>query len=308
MTDDDKLHEEDRALRRATPRPKPGRPRERLSKRVDTLTPGPDGAQMILEASLCRAIDAGKATQIRTIVVASEPRYRRRKDRHGKAKRGQSMELVKATIPKRGDRFPIKAAQDKPVMCRVVVTTKPTVEQHGPISFADVRASGYKTTVEYKAAWVRRHDREWVDAMAERRAGDGDVTDVELAERFDVRWADGDVYVLHIEVDRTGERYLAADPAAMETDYVHSPARAMAGEPAAVDDQTLAQFTKDAREKPIITQMEVWKEERVELEQAIARAEQRVSESGDVGTSFRSSVRQLRRQLDVIERKIARAA
>ena len=265
---------------------------------------------MILEASLCRAIDAGKATQIRTIVAASEPRYRRRKDRHGRAKRGQSMELVKPWIPKRGDRFAIKAAAAKPIMCRVVVTTKPTIEQHGPISFADVRASGYRTTVEYKAAWVQRHDHDWVEATVERRAGevsDG-LTDVELAERFDARWADGDVYVLHIEVDRTGERYLAADPAAMETDYVHSPTRAMAGEPAAVDDRTLAEFTKAAREKPIVSQMEVWQERRAELEQAIARAEAEVAEAGDVGTSFRSSVRQLRRQLDVIERKIDRAA
>ncbi len=269
---------------------------------------------MILEATLCRAIDAGKATQIRTIVVASEPRYRRRRNKQGGAKRGQSMELVKSWIPKRGDRFPIKAAADKPVMCRVVVTTKPTIEQHGPISFADVRASGYRTTVEYKAAWVRRHDRDWIDGQEVKVGADGVeeadhfLTDELLAERFDERWADRDVYVLHVEVDRTGERYLAADPAAMETDYVHSPARAMAGEPPAVDEATQEQFTKDARQKPIVTQMEVWQERRAELERAISRTEAEVAEAGDVGTSFRSSLRQLRRQLDVIERKIERAA
>jgi hypothetical protein len=269
---------------------------------------------MILEATLCRAIDAGKATQIRRVVIATDPRYRRRKDKHGRAKRGQSMELVKPTVPKQGDRFPIKAAADKPVMCRVVVREKPVIERHGAISFADVRASGYRTTVEYKAAWVRRYDGGWIEAKEVTTGADGAVdenrylTDELLAVRFDARWADRDVYVLHVEVDRTGERYLAADPAAMETDYVRSPARAMTGEPPAVDEATQEQFTKDARQKPIVTQMEVWREERAELEAAIARAEARVADAGDVGTSFRSSLRQMRRQLDVIERKIDRAA
>jgi len=268
---------------------------------------------MILEAALCRAIDAGRATQIRRVIVASEPRYRRRKDRHGRAKRGQSVELVKPLVPKAGDRFPIKAASDKPVMCRVVVRSLST-ERHGAISFADVRASGYRTTVEYKAAWVRRHDAGWIEGK-EVTTGAGGVEDVNrfltdelLAVRFDERWAGRDVYVLHVEVDRTGERYLAADPAAMETDYVRSPVRALAGEPAAVDEQTLAAFTKAAREKPKVTQMEVWAERRASLESEIERMERELGEAGDVGRNLGTSIRALRRQLDIVEGKLRRSA
>lgn len=200
---------------------------------------------MILEPAVCRAIDAGKKTMIRRPVVATEPRYRDRKTKHGDPKRGASKQLVTPFRPKVGDRWPIKPGVSKPVMCRVVVTAV-REEQHGAINLADAYLEGHKTTAAYRAAWVRSHDQQWIAQVGDEI---DPLQDDELLPRFEARWASRPVWVVTFKVDRGGAVYLAADPAAMQTDYVTSPARAMAGEPEVnYDTEWLEQRARNGRD------------------------------------------------------------
>ncbi len=255
---------------------------------------------MVLEPVVCRLIDSGKKTMLRRPMVGGEPRYRPRAK--GVRDGGQSLQLVRPPVPKVGDRWPIKPGPEKPVMCRVRVVLVRT-EQHGVISYEDVRREGYRTTVEYKAAWVRWQDRQWLAQV-------GDELDPTINEhlipRFDARWADREVSVVQFEVDRTAARYLAASPGALlndKPDYVSSSARAMKGEGAAVDEATQRAITVSAAGSHLVSQMEVWRESRDRIASEIARLR-----STEMGRDFGSAMRALERQLERLDRKINPAA
>lgn len=253
---------------------------------------------MLLDRGIPWKILAGEATQVRRVVDASAPRYRERPGR-----RGQSRQQVKPFRAQVGMEVSLQkqARRDGKDVKETAGYAKIVgirTEQHSAISFADVRASGYRTTADYKRAWVMLHDAHWVRALGEN------VLTGDFSARFDERHGPKLVLVLTLDPVREQRgRFLAADPAAMETDYVASPARAMKGELEAVDDEYLAKCVKDNAEKPKVTRLEVWHEERA----AIALRIERLDRMG-FGREVRSTLRVLRRQLEILDGKIDLAA
>lgn len=119
----------------------------------------------------------------------------------------------------------------------------------GDITFNDVRAEGFRTTIEYKAFWVRTYDAAWV--VREENRLERTVTDEELAGRFDTRHADTAVWIVGFELDRSHRPRLLAPTARGERDgdeygYTDNPTRSLRDEPEAVDASILAKFAEDA--------------------------------------------------------------
>lgn len=195
---------------------------------------------MILDSTIAWKILAGAATQVRRVVDNREPGYRERQGR-----RGQSRQRVAPFKPHEGTIVTIQKPARKDGCDTVETVGRATItayrtQRHGDISFVDVRVSGFKTTAAYKASWVRLHDRAWLGRQ-------DDQSDAALVARFDSHHADTLVYVLEVEpVKEARGRFLAADPGAMETDYVESSARAMPGELEAVEPEVQQRFSEEA--------------------------------------------------------------
>jgi hypothetical protein len=135
-------------------------------------------------------------------------------------------------VYKPGERLPIMAGHQGPAACFVKVKEAWKAET-GEINQA-TQACGWKTTLQFRADWVRWYDKTWIRDLVE----DDDLT---LAMRYDRRWTQRPVWVLTVHLDRTQQpRLLAARPS---PDYVTNPARAMPREPEAVDEHTQAWIT-----------------------------------------------------------------
>lgn len=99
-----------------------------------------------------------------------------------------------------------------PTMGRIKIVSR-AQQLAGDITFAEARAEGHRTTAQWKAEWVRRHDAVWlarekVDLVA---AYDDDVSIVEwiLLQRFEQRHATTPVWTLAIELVVEIPRFLA---------------------------------------------------------------------------------------------------
>jgi len=122
--------------------------------------------------------------------------------------------------------------------CNIVVVGYE--RQHlGRITFTEARAEGWRTTAEFKAGWVKQHDRQW-DA---KHTNDPDLT--QYVERFDQRWAHTPVWAITFEVDRSAQARLMHKRS--EYGYTDNPANAVDSEPEAVDRATQVRLTKEAR-------------------------------------------------------------
>lgn len=260
---------------------------------------------MILEPKSVGLIESGKRTMLRRPVDSAGPRYRMPRTRRGGPKRGASRQLVQPWRPGVGDVLPIQervkeAGEERVVtLCRVRITEH-RQERHGAISLVDALAEGVRTTVAYKARWVRHRDRQWIASQGEKI---DPLDDEQLVARFDRRWGDGQVYVISFALERLSPRYLARDPAAQQADYVSAPSMAMRGEGAPVEDWRQQDYAKEGRAKPRVTQREVWDEARATIKDQIARVK-----ATEPGRDVASTLRRLERELGVLERKIDRAA
>jgi hypothetical protein len=88
-------------------------------------------------------------------------------------------------------------------------------------------------------------------------------------------------------------------------DYTVSPQRALDTAPGmgaleAVDEATLQRYAKQAREKPRISQQQVWQQVRLEIEQRLTDLE-----AGELTRDALRHLRLLRHQLDRLDRKLA---
>ncbi len=260
---------------------------------------------MILEPKTVGLILTEKRTMLRRPVDASDPRYRTPRTKNGAPKRGQSRQLQTPWTPRVGDVIPIQdrvrenGVERLVTACRVKVTDH-RQERHGAISLLDALAEGARTTVAYKARWVRWHDRVWIGQLKD---GIDALDDEQLVPRFDARWGERQVYVISFKLERLESRFLAADPAAQQTDYVTSASRAMKGEGAPVPEGVQQQYAKEGLEKPRVTKREVWGEARVAIEDQI----ERLKASG-MGRDVGATLRRLERELEVLDRKIDQAA
>jgi hypothetical protein len=170
---------------------------------------------------------------------------------------GQFYRACRYTV---GHTYSVQPGYAKRGDARIIVTA---VERQrlGDITFAEARAEGFRTTDEFKQAWVRIHDREWLERELVDRAeifGDDAVPFI-LRARFEQRHADRLVWAITFELDRESPRLLA--PATDDEDYTSQSARALTEptmgidgdghrrpvpEPEPVDDATLERFAVDA--------------------------------------------------------------
>lgn len=167
---------------------------------------------MIFSPALARKVLAGQKTQTRRPVKEGKDcRYR---PHHNYA-----------VCPGRG----------KPESGRILIT-EVREERVGDISLRDARAEGFRTTIEFKAAWLRLYDESWVEAHDLPATGLV-LSDEMIADRFEERHADTSVWVIEFTLPVDPIRLLADRHA--KSDYVDTPARAMPDEPEAVDERSL---------------------------------------------------------------------
>lgn len=253
---------------------------------------------MIFRPELARKILRGEKTMTRRPVRPDETRCR------------YLPEHLYAIQPGRG-----KAAIG---LLRVVDVVS---EQAGAITFSDARAEGFRTTDEFRAYWTRLYEPNWphvervfclctdpdqpTDELptCELCGGTETIrikpwpTDAELVARFEARHADTMVWAIRFALERDEPRFLAARSDEL---YTRNAAQALRDEPEAVDVLTQARFTKEGREKPRITEREVWLDERAQLEAVLARLRARI-----VNRSAEKSIAAIERQVRSLDRKLA---
>ncbi len=168
---------------------------------------------MIVPKDTAKAIAAGRKTTIRVLA------------RPGKA--GARW----APIPfKMAATYPIGHRERDTPNCHVVVTDIRRAHA-GDISLHDARAEGHRTTDLYREAFVREHDRDWMDHEKPDLAaifGDNAVAFI-LLKRFDERWRDADVWVVRFELTADVPRFMAVQRgrAVGDGQYVPTPTRAI---------------------------------------------------------------------------------
>ncbi len=193
-----------------------------------------------------------------------------------------------------------------PAKCRVVLLEVET-QLAGDLTFDDARAEGYRTREEWKAAWIRRHDRAWVDRQTSYD-DHGEVliepADELLFERFDARHAERAVWALFFELDRGHVPRLLHRQS--ERGYTTNPRDAVPDEPEAVDAATLTRYAKKARERDTarggyMDQRALQEAETLEAELATIRRLGRAR-----GVDLRDDERVIRRRIAAMARKVAR--
>lgn len=142
------------------------------------------------------------------------------------------------------------------------------------IDYATARKMGYATTQDAKAAFVRQHDRAWVERHMWDLLGDIYGTDVVpwiLARRFDLRWHGREAWAIDFTLVGGSPRFLArADPSKGQGDYTAARGRAIDDLPV-VDDAWLAVKAKRAGER----------DAKMRREQASAREAERLGRRPD---------------------------
>lgn len=240
---------------------------------------------MIFAPALARKVLAGAKTQTRRAVQPGRDcRYR---PHH-----------TYAVCPGRG----------KPAAGRILITDV-REERAGDITFAGARAEGFRTTGEFKAAWVRLHDKAWVQREETRRAQIGaQLHDDTIVLRFDHRHVDTPVWVIEFTLPVDPVRLLADRHA--KADYVDTQARALPDEPEAVDEQTQARISKDARMRKAqqTTVDSVLREAELGLLSLGERLDRAVASMREDRRSAASDVRVLEKRVGAIERKAYRDA
>jgi hypothetical protein len=134
--------------------------------------------------------------------------------------------------------YSVQPGAGKPEAGRILVTAV-RQQRLGDITLREAHAEGFRTTDDFKAAWVEIHDARWISAE-----GLPARLTVEVLERFAARHADTPVWVVEFCLPVDPVRLLADRNA--RADYVDHHARAMADEPEAVDEDTQRRITRDA--------------------------------------------------------------
>lgn len=181
---------------------------------------------MIVTARMANAIRVGRVTQVRLPRITGRPAALRvGHDYPVQVRRGK---LIQGD----GPRIEVLASRS---------------ERAGDISYAGARSEGYRTTDEWKVAWVRRYDNGY---RSQRTTNDAlwltGVVDGILLVRFERRHASTPVWVVTFKTI-SPQRFLAR-PTRTSGDYVRNPGRAI--DPVeCVDEATQDGYAKGAREE-----------------------------------------------------------
>lgn len=143
---------------------------------------------MIFTPPLARAVATGRKTQTRRPVKGDKPcRYQA------------------------GHSYAVQPGRGKEAIARLRVLDVHD-ELAGDITFADARREGFRTTLEFKAAWVSLYDKAWLDGHND------DAIEATAVQRFDERHAGTPVWVITFTLDRDHVRLLAR-PTRTSGDY-----------------------------------------------------------------------------------------
>jgi hypothetical protein len=190
-------------------------------------------------------------------------------------------------------------------VCHVHVTDvrgPATPMRLGMVSFEDARHCGYRTTLDFKRAWLARHDAAWVSRQEE------EIDDDAIDARF-ARHAHKPVWAIRFTAAAaSGERYLAARADEL---YVENTAQALRGEPAAL---SAADFKLHVTDRADMTSAQWRALERgtrdAELESLSLgqQLDKLVRENRDAGFSVTREVRVIEKRLQALEQQLRRAA
>jgi uncharacterized protein YhfF len=183
---------------------------------------------MIFQPELVRLIRQGRKTQTRRLVKTSQScRY------------------------KPGKNYAVQPGRGEPAIARIQITAV-RQERLGDIAYTDARAEGFATTDDFKTYWISVHDKAWLEhenrMLDEAEHDDGVVLDRDTwikrrsLDMFEQWHADKNVWVIAFLLDAT-PRFLALRSDEL---YTTNPARALPGEPEAVDEDTQKWITDNA--------------------------------------------------------------
>lgn len=169
---------------------------------------------MILEPRKARLILAGRATQ-----------HRRQTPITARA----------------GTDIPIRPGHDRPMIGRARIEHIED-QRLGDITYHDARAEGHRTTDDFRADWVARHDQRWI--------ADRDLDDEALVDRFHARWADTIVSVITLRPVADQPRFLASQYDILhghtnEGEFTTQRGKAI-DDLEVVDDQTMDRYARQA--------------------------------------------------------------
>lgn len=142
----------------------------------------------------------------------------------GKVERGEAtltIRPVNGLAPKPGARRCVKTSQKSDIMCHVIITDV-SEQWAGEITFKQARACGYRTSDDWRAAWVALYDKAFMDTLIEM---DDDQARTAAIARFERRHAGHRVNVIAFKLevdpvrflaqgwpDYTGQRHRSIDP------------------------------------------------------------------------------------------------
>ena len=144
------------------------------------------------------------------------------------AKRGNGTTYwTRPFVPVVGQLLPIQPGRGKHAVCHVKIAGVRR-ERAGDITYLDARREGFRTTDDFKAYWVRLHDRAWIRRELVERAGcyDGETSIVTwiLLRRFDEQHADTPVWAIAFDVVEDPDLYMGRQG---REDYTPNLARAI---------------------------------------------------------------------------------
>jgi hypothetical protein len=169
----------------------------------------------------------------------------------GKVARGEATLTIRPATsrpPAHGARRCVKVQQRGAIACHITITDVQDMLA-GEVTFKQARACGYRTTDEFKAAWVRERDAKWVEFYGDA----AERTDDELVARFNVKHAFASCYAITFKLATDTPRFLAA-PGRGEidshgnADYTRQRHRAI-DDLEVVDELTAERYSKKAREQ-----------------------------------------------------------
>jgi hypothetical protein len=200
--------------------------------------------------------------------------------------------------------YSVQPGAGRPEAGRILVTAV-RQQRLGDITLREAHAEGFRTTDEFRQAWVHIHDARWVDTVD---ASYERLYYSAILERFESRHADTPVWVIEFCLPVDPVRLLADRNA--RADYVDHHARAMADEPEAIDEDTQRRITRDAgmRDTQLRAVSAAQREAELGLLTLGERLDRVVASMRADRQSSTSDVRVLAKRVDALERKHHRDA
>lgn len=198
--------------------------------------------------------------------------------------------------------YAVQPGRGKPEAGRILVTAV-RQQRLGDITLREAHAEGFRTTDDFRVAWVSIHDARWISAHDEAHGEDARVL-----RRFDDRHADTPVWVIEFTLPVDPVRLLADRNA--RAAYVDHHSRAMPDEPEAIDEETQRRITRAAGLREAQQHAVTGAQREAELGRLTigARLDRVLASMHADAQSATSDVRVVEKRVDALERKHYRDA